>query len=114
MVVSSNDNDTRWSVSLHARGPRHWSSIRKQLSFMTFVSYNETKDIKGELTDILAQFSLDRPPSSQEAETIRKLLALKKKPVLSDERKEAMRQGALRAREKKASISKSTENSLSN
>src|SRR5258708_268373 len=33
-TVSSED-DNAWSILVHARSPRHWSSVKKQLSFMT-------------------------------------------------------------------------------
>jgi hypothetical protein len=59
-----------WFVFVTANSKRHFSSIKRKLSFMEIV---KDDDDKGE-------FRLDRTPTSDEAISLRKVLGLKKRP----------------------------------
>jgi hypothetical protein len=67
------------------KSKRHYGSLSKKLSFMQPRSmYNED----------IAQFSLDRLPTSEEAQLLRSVVGFKKRPTLSDERKKQLQNHA--------------------
>lgn len=82
-----------WIVALSPKSIRHWTSMKKQLVFMTCLipDFYAIRD-KGE-------FKLDRMPTADEAETVRKLVGLNKRPELSDERRNALKNQAQAMRE---------------
>jgi hypothetical protein len=73
--------DNGFVAHVENKSKRHYGSLRKQLAFMEPRSmYNED----------IAQFSLDRLPSPDEAELLRKVVGFKKRPALSEERKKQL------------------------
>lgn len=74
----------RWMLVTKARSKRHFSSVRRQLSFMSLASQ----------LDLQAEFMLDRLPIGTELPVIRKVAGLNKSPTLSDERKIQLRNRA--------------------
>jgi hypothetical protein len=74
-IVFSGD---RWSISTSPRSKRHASGISRRLGFMEPV----------EITDSRCQFRLDRMPTSSEAEVIREIVGLNKRPELTPEQRE--------------------------
>jgi hypothetical protein len=75
--------------TVFAKSKRHLGSVKKQLSFTTFMSFIEQDGT------IEASFRLDRLPTSEEAITIRKLLGLKRRPTLSEGHREALKNHAI-------------------
>lgn len=63
-------DEPNWFVIVTANSKRHFSSIKRKLSFMQIV---KDDDDKGE-------FRLDRMPTSDEAISLRKAVGLKKRP----------------------------------
>ena len=58
---------------------------------MTLGTSREDKTFLGEVSSIFGNFILDRMPYSNEAGIIRKIAGLKKKPTITPQRREAMK-----------------------
>ena len=62
--------DEAFNVFVSGRSKRHFSGIKRRLSFLNLVKDEQTN----------GQFSLDRTPTPEEAKTLRKAVGLKKRP----------------------------------
>src|SRR5437868_4663109 len=64
-----------WYVFAMARSKRHWSSMKRKLSFMRLVNDGDDE----------GRFALARMPTAEEAEAVREVIGLHKRHRLSDE-----------------------------
>jgi hypothetical protein len=68
-----------WYLNIPVRSDRHLTSLKKQLCFMELVS---------------GEFKRERLPSPQLAAIIRKIVGIKKRPIITEGRKRALQQQA--------------------
>jgi hypothetical protein len=68
-------------VGIQARSIRHWSSVKKQCSFMSLLTSSEERDHEGKVISVSGFYTLHRVPSEAEAEIIRTLIGVKKAPL---------------------------------
>jgi hypothetical protein len=66
--------DEAFNIFVSGRSRRHFSGIKRRLSFLTLIKDERTK----------GQFRLDRTPTPEEAKAMRKALGLKKRPSLEE------------------------------
>jgi hypothetical protein len=69
-----------WYLNIPIRGDRHLTSLKRKLSFMELVG---------------DEFKRERLPTPQLAEIVRKIVGLKKRPIITEERKRALLQQAM-------------------
>jgi hypothetical protein len=85
-IVSWGDGEPGWLIYVIASSVRHWTAIKKRLSFCTVT---QDGDDEGCLR-------LDRLPTPAEAEVIREVLRIRTRRDVSEETLERLRQTAFR------------------
>jgi hypothetical protein len=66
-----------WKVYVEARSKRHFSGVKRRLDFMKMLNDHGTG----------GEFAIDHPPTASEAETLRAVLGMKKRPTVAPESK---------------------------
>ena len=70
-----------WYIYISAKSKRHWSSIKKKLNFMVISQDGDDEGI----------LKLERMPSQEEAEIVREMVGLNKRPAFTDEYREQLK-----------------------
>jgi len=81
------DEDGKLCVTMKSTTKKEWPWIKKRLSFMVLSYTKEETDSIAKTVSMSGEFILDRLPTSDEAETIRKEVGLRKSKIALTETK---------------------------
>jgi hypothetical protein len=83
-------DDIHWHLKVTNMSRRYYSSVKKKLSFMSLERFQEAREVGAKEIVVSAEFKLTRLPTPKEAEMLRKILAIKKRPTLTEEHKKRL------------------------